>query len=111
MVYKNMILFYLSAYLIVMGFVSNKVKNKMNTKYGYRSDLSMKNKANWYYANNTMAKICFGIGIVFTILAIFMIKFMEVTTLRIIIFWIVEFIAYVTGGILLERKLKTAHKA
>ena len=42
MLYKNMILFYLSAYLIVMGFVSNKVKNKMNTKYGYRSELSMK---------------------------------------------------------------------
>lgn len=110
MFYRKVILFYIPAYLIIIGFVSNKVKDKMNTKYGYRSELSMKNKANWYYANKTMAKMCFGLGGVFLLLGFLIARYMEVTLLRIAILWILEFLAYITGGILLERKLKTIHK-
>ncbi|WP_311516794.1 SdpI family protein [uncultured Anaerococcus sp.] len=110
MFYRKVILFYIPAYLIIIGFVSNKVKDKMNTKYGYRSELSMKNKANWYYANKTMAKMCFGLGGVFLLIGFLIARYMEVTLLRIAILWILEFLAYITGGILLERKLKTIHK-
>ena len=58
MFYKSLLLYFVPAFLIITSFVCNKVKdNRINDKYGYRSALSMKSKANWYYANEKMAKI------------------------------------------------------
>ena len=110
MLFKKFLLFQVSVYLIIMGIVSNKVKGNINKNYGYRSKLSMKNKANWYYANKKMSQICFILAAVFIGLALVLLKYVELTSLRLIIFLIFEILAYITGGLLLEARLKEVHK-
>lgn len=111
MFYKNLLLYFVPAFLIITGFVCERVKDKkINDKYGYRSALSMKNKANWYYANDKMSKLCFILGAVFLLVGFLVQKYLEITTVRIIIILIVEVFFYITSGILLENKLKEAHK-
>lgn len=111
MFYKNLLLYFAPAFLIITGFVCERVKDKkINDKYGYRSAISMKNKANWYYANDRMSKICFILGVIFLLIGILVQRFLEVTTLRIIIILIIEVLAYITCGISLENRLKEAHK-
>ena len=111
MFYKNLLLYFAPAFLIITGFVCERVKDKkINDKYGYRSAISMKNKANWYYANDRMSKICFILGAIFLLIGILVQRFLEVTTLRIIIILILEVLAYITCGISLENRLKEAHK-
>ena len=64
MLYKDLVIYFIPSFLIITAFVCRSVKDKkINNKYGYRSNLSMKNKANWYYANNLMEKICFSMGL------------------------------------------------
>lgn len=111
MFYKNLLLYFAPAFLIITGFVCGRVKDKkINDKYGYRSALSMKNKANWYYANDKMGKLCFILGAAFIIVGLLVQRFLEITTLRIIIILILEVLAYITSGIILENKLKEVHK-
>ncbi len=111
MFYKNLLLYFAPAFLIITGFVCERVKDKkINDKYGYRSALSMKNKANWYYANDRMSKICFILGAVFLLIGLLVQSFLEVTTLRVIIILIIEVLAYITCGIILENRLKEANK-
>lgn len=111
MFYKNLLLYFAPAFLIITGFVCDKVKDKkINDKYGYRSFLSMKNKANWYYANDKMGKLCFILGTVFLLVGFLVQKYLEITTIRIIIILILEVLAYITCGIILENRLKEAHK-
>ena len=111
MFYKSLLLYFVPAFLIITSFVCNKVKdNRINDKYGYRSALSMKSKANWYYANEKMAKISLILGIIFLILGFLIQSFLKITTLRIVIILIIEVLAYITSGILLENNLKYAHK-
>lgn len=70
----------------------------------------MKNKANWYYANDKMSKLCFILGAVFLLVGFLVQKYLEITTIRIIIILILEVLAYITCGIILENRLKEAHK-
>ncbi|EEI83354.1 SdpI family protein [Anaerococcus tetradius] len=111
MLYKNLVIYFIPSFLIITAFVCRSVKDKkINNKYGYRSNLSMKNKANWYYANNLMEKICFAMGLVFLLGGFLIQAYLKITSLRLIILLGFELIAYISAGILLENRLKLAHK-
>ncbi|MDO5047257.1 MAG: SdpI family protein [Anaerococcus sp.] len=111
MKYKDLLLFFPSAYLIIIGFVARAVKDKkINSTYGYRSALSMKNKQNWYFANNLMAKGAISLGILFFIIGFFVYKYVDYTTLGLILIVIAEIFAYIVFGIMVEDRLKSAHK-
>ena len=111
MAFNELILFFFPAYFIFVGFISNMIKNKpIDKKYGYRTELSTKNKSNWYFANNFMAKGSFALAFVYIILGLIFINFVEMTRFRKILFIIIEFMSYVVLGIVLENRLKTAHK-
>lgn len=104
-------IYFVPAFLIMTAFVCRVVKDKnINDKYGYRSKLSMKNKANWYYANDWMEKICFSLGLVFFIGGVLAQAYFEITGLRLLIILVLEVMAYITCGILLENRLKEVHK-
>lgn len=111
MLNKNLVIYFIPAFLIITAFVCRAVKDKtINNKYGYRSNLSMKNKANWYYANNLMEKICFSMGLVFLLGGLLIQTYLKITILRLIILLVFELLAYISAGILLENRLKLAHK-
>lgn len=111
MLNKNLVIYFVPAFLIITAFVCRAVKDKtINNKYGYRSNLSMKNKANWYYANNLMEKICFSMGLVFLLGGLLIQTYLKITILRLIILLVFELLAYISAGILLENRLKLAHK-
>lgn len=111
MLYKDLVIYFIPSFLIITAFVCRSVKDKkINNKYGYRSYLSMKNKANWYYANNLMEKICFSMGLVFLLGGLLLKTYFKITSLRLIILLGFELIAYISAGILLENRLKLAHK-
>ncbi|MCI7239245.1 MAG: SdpI family protein [Anaerococcus sp.] len=108
---KEFLLFFPAAFLIITSFVCNTVKDKrINTRYGYRSELSMKNKQNWYFANRYMAKGTLGLGLLFFIIGILIYKFLEASTLIVVLVLISEFMAYIVLGITLENRLKSVHK-
>ncbi len=109
--FKELIIFLFPAYFIFVGFISNMIKDKpIDKKYGYRTALSTKNKHNWYFANSYMAKGSFALAFVFIILGLVLNNFMEMTSIRKVIFVLVEFMAYIVLGISLEMKLKSVHK-
>lgn len=111
MLYKDLVIYFIPSFLIITAFVCRSVKDKkINNKYGYRSNLSMKNKANWYYANNLMEKICFSMGLVFLLGGLLLKTYFKITSLRLIILLGFELIAYISAGILLENRLKLVHK-
>lgn len=109
--FESLPIFIVPAYLVFVGFISNMIKNKeIDKKYGYRTNLSMKNKQNWYFANDFMAKGAFSLAIVFIIFGLILNKFVIMYTYRKIILVIIEFMAYVILGIILESRLKRVHK-
>lgn len=109
--FESLPIFLVPAYLVFVGYISNMIKNKeIDKKYGYRTNLSMKNKQNWYFANDFMAKGAFSLAIVFIIFGLILNKFVIMYTYRKIILVIIEFMAYVILGIILESRLKRVHK-
>lgn len=111
MPFKDLIVFFFPAYFVFVGFISNMIKNKpIDKKYGYRTALSTKNKSNWYFANNFMAKGSFALAFAYIILGLILINFVDMTRFKRILFIIIEFISYVVLGIILENRLKIVHK-
>lgn len=109
--FKDLIIFFFPAYFVFVGYISNMIKDKpIDKKYGYRTALSTKNKSNWYFANNFMAKGSFTLAFVYIILGLILINFVDMTRFRRVLFIIIEFMSYVVLGIILENRLNTAHK-
>lgn len=111
MAFNDLILFFFPAYFVFVGFISNMIKDKpIDRKYGYRTALSTKSKSNWYFANNFMAKGSFALAFLYIALGLILNNFVNMTMFRRILFIIIEFMSYVVLGIILENRLKTAHK-
>lgn len=111
MKFEDYIIFLFPAYFVIVGFISNMIKDKpIDKKYGYRTELSMKSKQNWYFANDFMAKGAFVLAFIFMVLGLVLNNFVDMTRYRRILFIIIEFMSYVILGITLENRLKTAHK-
>ncbi|WP_311492867.1 SdpI family protein [uncultured Anaerococcus sp.] len=111
MKFEDFIIFLFPAYFVFVGFISNMIKDKpIDKKYGYRSELSTKSKQNWYFANDFMAKGAFALAFTFIILGLILNNFVDMYRYRRILFIIIEFMSYVILGIILENRLKIAHK-
>lgn len=111
MEFSDLTIFLLPAYFVFVGFISHMIKDKpIDKKYGYRSSLSTKNKHNWYYANNFMAKGAFALAIFFIGLGLILSKNVTMYTYRKVIFILIEFISYIALGIILENRLKSVHR-
>ena len=111
MKFEDYIIFLFPAYFVIVGFILNMIKDKpIDKKYGYRTELSMKSKQNWYFANDFMAKGAFVLAFIFMVLGLVLNNFVDMTRYRRILFIIIEFMSYVILGITLENRLKTVHK-